>query len=248
MMKRNALFTRLIMVVWLTSLLACSDHKISQTESQTTLYIQYISAYTSGVIKRNNAIKVRLAKDAEDVKPGQRIDERLFDFLPAIQGTTTWEDRRTIVFKPKDRLPSNTKYDVRFALHKVTEVADELKTFSFNFQTIQQAYEVKLLGLETESLEDLKKYKLLGILQTADFSDHPAIEKMLSASQNGTTLTVRWTHEDDTQHTFEINNIIRHEKEGQMEVRWSGKPNCFSGISPAPTAFQGQLLHRTGSP
>lgn len=224
-MKQNALLTRLAVMALLIGVFACSDSKKKpQTESKTALYTKYIGGFTAGVIKTNSTIKVRLAQDAKDAIPGLLIDQQLFDFTPSIDGTTSWEDQRTIVFKPESKLPSNTRYEVRFALDKVIEVTGDLKNFFFNFQTIQQAYEVKLFGLETESLENREKYKLIGVVQTADYADNDAIEKMIAAEQNGTGLSVYWTHEGDTKHSFEVRNIIRKEEAGKMEVRWAGEP------------------------
>ena len=222
-MKYLALLNRCFLMLGLTIVLACSDNSDSANENQAA-YTRYISAYTSGMIKSNSPIKVRLSEDHEEARSGQAVDKSVFDFSPSIKGTTVWEDQRTLVFTPEEKLPGDTHYEVAFALHKLVAVADSLREFQFAFQTIQQAYEVKLLGLETESLEEKDKYKLLGVLQTADVAEHSAVEKILSAEQNGDELAVRWTHQGDTQHRFEITNIVRREQEESIEVRWDGDP------------------------
>ncbi len=221
-MNHKVLLTRLILFGWLTGILACSDSSDTTTDNPAA-YTQYISAYTSGVIKSNSTIKVRLSQDHEEARTGQAVDKSVFDFSPSIKGTTVWEDQRTLVFTPQEKLPGDTHYDVTFALHKLAEVSDELKNFQFTFQTIQQAFEVKLLGLETESLTEKEKYRLLGVVQTADVAEQSAVEDMVTAQQNEKSLAVRWTHEGDTQHRFEIIDITRREKEEVMEVRWGGK-------------------------
>ena len=222
-MNRNVFLSRALVLLFFI-FWACSDPQKSSTESQVALFTQYIGGYTSGVVKSSGSIRIRLTQDVEQAQSGQVIDEALFDFEPSIEGTTTWEDQRTIVFEPEERLPLGTRYQANFALHKVREVADELKRFSFSFQTVQQAYEVKLFGLETESLEDPEKYRLLGVVQTADFADQATIEEMLAAEQSGSQLAVRWTHEDDTHHRFEITDIWRREQTGELQVRWTGEP------------------------
>ncbi len=223
-MKPRSLLSRLIIICLLIGTFACTDHDKKPEESKAALYTQYIGGFTAGVVKSNSTIKVRLAQDATDAKPGAQIDQTLFDFTPSIKGTASWEDQRTIVFTPDNRLPSNTKYEARFALSKVTDATGDLENFLFSFQTIQQAYEVKLMGLETESLEDKEKYRLLGYVQTADAASNEAVEKMIAASQNGSKLPVVWKHEEDTRHSFEVKNIIRKEAAGKMEVQWAGAP------------------------
>ncbi len=223
-MKRTALLTRLIVFGWLTSILACSDSRDSSTDSQATRYTQYISAYTSGVVKSNSPIKVRLARDHEAARSGQAVDKSVFDFSPSINGTTIWEDKRTIIFEPEEKLPGDTHYEVAFALHKLVEVTDDLKDFRFSFQTIPQAFEVKLLGLETESREEKEKYRLFGVVHTADVAEPADVEDMVVAKQNDDELAVRWNHQGNTEHRFEITNIIRREEEETMEVRWDGEP------------------------
>lgn len=222
-MKRTIVIRYLISLLLLSCIVACTETD-RRKKSQSALYIDYISAYTSGIIHSNGTIKVRLAKDIEDAQVGQEADKALFEFKPSIAGSVFWEDRRTLAFQPKEKLPSGTKYEARFALHKLITAPEDREKFYFTFQTIQQAYDVKLLGLETYGQQDLEAYKLIGKLQTADVVMAEKVEKIIRAEQKGRSLSIKWYHESELDHRFEIENIQRKEEPGELRVSWDGKP------------------------
>ncbi|MBX2842853.1 MAG: hypothetical protein KTR26_13875, partial [Flammeovirgaceae bacterium] len=66
---------------------------------------------------------------------------------------------------------------------------------------------------------------LKGLIQTADISDNSEVEKILSASLNGNSLEIIWNHEGGGNiHNFSVENIIRSEDEGKVELSWNGSP------------------------
>lgn len=63
----------------------------SKTEKDTfsspkTLFVEYVSAYTSGFISKNSEITVKLTKPVAIAEPGKEIDMVLFSFNPSLTG------------------------------------------------------------------------------------------------------------------------------------------------------------------
>jgi hypothetical protein len=152
----------------------------------------YISAYTSGVISSESTIRILLTNElTTPIEIGKPIDKTLFDFLPSIKGTAVWIDNRTIEFRPEQRLPSNTIYEAKFYLSEILKVPDEFETFHFDFQTMQQSFEVFVDGMTTTDKTTLRVQRLDGTLATADVAEAQQIEKIVAVSQklskNGST-------------------------------------------------------------
>jgi hypothetical protein len=102
-------------------------------------YAAYISSYTTGVISSESAIRIILTEEATDsASVGKETSVKLFEFSPAIKGTSRWLDRRTLEFKPDTGLTSGQIYEVRFFLSKLLLVSKELSVFEYNFQVIPQ--------------------------------------------------------------------------------------------------------------
>ncbi|MDQ3048211.1 MAG: MG2 domain-containing protein [Bacteroidota bacterium] len=185
---------------------------------------QYISAFTSGIISNESPIRILLTNEMETpVEIGKPLEKNLFEFSPSIKGTTVWLDSRTIEFRPEKPLPPNTSYKAEFYLSNVLDVPDEFETFIFDFQTMQQSFEVFADRMTTTDKKTLRTQRLEGTLATADVSDPTLAEKIVSVIQNGKSLPITWIHEGNrNMHRFTVEGIQRTEKPGKVEVKWDG--------------------------
>ena len=187
---------------------------------------EYISSYTAGVVGSGSTLRIILAADAVDsVAVGQETSVNLFSFSPSVKGKTTWLDRRTVEFKPDARLTSGQTYEVSFALSRLVEVPQELKTFEYSFQVIPQNFEVSIENIKPYVKTELKRQRVEGTLVTADVADAAAVEKIMEASQEGKALKVTWTHTaEGKQHPFVIEDVTRKETASVVKLSLDGQP------------------------
>ncbi|MCE9538570.1 MAG: hypothetical protein K8R85_05050, partial [Bacteroidetes bacterium] len=179
-----------------------------------------------GIISSESTIRVLLTNEVEGpVEIGKPIEKLLFDFSPSIKGTAVWLDSRTIGFRPETPLPSNIHYEAEFNLSAILKVPDEFETFDFDFQTMQQSFEVYVDGVTTTDKKSLRTQRLDGSLATADVADPLLVEKLLTVSQNSKNLVITWIHEANrTTHRFSVDGILRSEKPETVELKWDGAP------------------------
>lgn len=198
----------------------------SSEEKENPAFGSYISAYTSGIISTESTIRILLTNEMETpIEIGKPIEKTLFDFSPSIKGTAVWLDSRTIEFRPEKPLPTNTIYKAEFYLSEILEVPSEFETFDFDFQTMQQSYEVFIDRMTTTDKKTLRTQRLEGTLSTADVADITKVEKIVTVKQNGKNLAITWIHEGNgTMHRFQVNDIQRTEKAEKVEVTWDGSP------------------------
>lgn len=186
---------------------------------------EYISSYTAGVINSGSSIRIALSQDVVDsLAVGAPTSAKLFEFSPPVKGETVWLDRRTVEFKPAARLVSGQIYEVNFQLSRLMEVPKALSTFEYTVQVIPQNFEVSVDNIKPYVKTDLKRQKIDGVLYTADFAEGNAIEKVLTAQQEGAALKVNWVHTPEgKQHTFSVEEVSRKDNASVVKLAFSGK-------------------------
>ncbi len=210
----------------LLNIFSCKQDSKSEKDtfsSPKTLFVEYVSAYTSGFISKNSEITVKLTKPVAIAEPGKEIDMDLFLFDPALTGKAVWEDKNTIVYKPENELRSGQRYKTIFLLNKLVEVPTEKGKFKFTFECIPQNFDVNIEGISLYNATDLSKVKITGTIQTADLVADEQAEKILSATQNGNPLTINYEHGfGQNIHQFSIEHINRTDDKGSVEIEWNG--------------------------
>ncbi|MEE4116675.1 MAG: MG2 domain-containing protein [Marinilabiliaceae bacterium] len=192
--------------------------------SPLSLYVDYISNYSGGVISRSSPIQVRLAKAAGDSLTGREI-KSFFKFSPAINGTSHWLDNRTIVFTPSVMLPSGKSFEATADLSKVLSgLPADRKEFKFTFQTFTQNFEASVVGPQLYDKNDLRKIKIEGRIQTADFVAFENIKKIVVAKQDGKELDISWeSAEEGNTFRFYVENVERKTKQDKVSLDFQGE-------------------------
>jgi hypothetical protein len=186
---------------------------------------EHIATYTAGVVSSVSTIQITLSSAiADSSEVGQEVSARLFDFNPGVKGKTFWLDQRTLEFRPASPLTSGQVYEVSFFLSKLKDVPKELSTLSYTFQVIPQNFEFSVDNVKPYVKTELKRQKIEGTLYTADVAAPEAVEKTLTAAQNGKNLSITWGHAGDgKQHTFIVEDVARGEQASKVIVKASGK-------------------------
>ena len=185
---------------------------------------EYITSYTAGVVSSGSTIRIILAKDAVDSSSiGQETSVKLFSFSPTIKGKTVWLDKNTVEFRPEARLISGQIYDVGFQLGKLVKVSNELAEFEYTLQVMPQNYEVSIENIKPYIKTELKRQRIEGILNTADFAEDGAVEAMIKAKQEGADLKIIWTHTPEgKQHMFTVEDVARMDAASKVNLSIDG--------------------------
>ncbi len=187
-------------------------------------YSQYIDAYSTGIVSKTTAIRIRLASDAITTHAvGEAVNESLFDLSPSVKGKAFWLDARTIEFKPESHLKPDQLYTVSFKLGKVTKVPSKYSEFKFSLQTVKPSFKISDNGLRSAGTKN--KMTFSGELETADIEEGAQVEKLLTASQNSKALKIVWLHNDGAKsHAYTIDNIERGAAVSNVDLQWNGSP------------------------
>ncbi len=197
-------------------------HRAHQPAHQNPLWSQYISAHTSGLVSRKANIRVQFVNDVIPKDQVGQSAKELLDITPSVDGSVQFSSRREIVVVPKKGLKADTDYQVRVRARQLMQVPEKLGDYEFAFHVIRQELDVSVDGLEADPKDD-KQMVLKGTVATADVADPDPMEKVLTASYNGGSLPVKWTHGTDGKlHNFEVDGIKRAKAQGKLVLKWDG--------------------------
>lgn len=186
-------------------------------------FSEHIAAFTSGEISVASNIRIELTQDyGEPVENNTEVSDNLFDFSPGIGGKAYWIDQRTIEFRPDKWMESGKTYTAEFYLKKIKKVESKFKVFKFEFKTINQSFAVSIDGYEPYQVENLAKNKITGSLITADVVDEKKLFEILTATQDGKKLPVTWSQSESNKYSFQVDSVLRTEKEGKVLIEWNG--------------------------
>ena len=101
---RKGYFIFLLILIAACSLLGSCNRK-EKSIPVDPAFSKYIDGYTSGVISKTGAIRVRLTEETPATHSiNEPLKEKLFSFTPQVKGKAYWIDARTIEFKPDENL------------------------------------------------------------------------------------------------------------------------------------------------
>src|SRR5690606_35844493 len=206
-MKKKYLF-----IYFLFLLVACAKKNGKDFNSDFSLYKDYITEFTSGIISAKSTIRIVLNFNTKEWMPNQELESNLVEITPMVEGKVIALSQNTLMFKPSKRLKQDTEYQISFKLKELIDVPKELKEFNFTIKTIKQDFVVLSRELQSYSSEYQFQH---AILRTSDEMDAQSAAKLIYAKQGTGKLPIRFDQiKSGTEFRFIVDSIKRPEKDG----------------------------------
>jgi hypothetical protein len=205
-------------------LVSCNTQKEELEVDSLFDYKAYISTHTYGKTSKNQPILISFNKPWPEVELNQELAEKYLKISPAIKGKLYLENGKKLIFKPQEKLKANTTYFVTIPLDLIyKDISDELKNYTFSFQTIEQNYKLNLGNLQ--SYNDSQQY-LTGQIETADVAQLDQVKQILKVKQKDQKLPIIWEEnlESSQYFRFKIDNITRYIEDSQLAITYDGTP------------------------
>ncbi|MBL4798478.1 MAG: hypothetical protein JKY50_13760 [Oleispira sp.] len=206
-----------------------SDAKSQPAKAATVIadvnnpWLHILRNHTSGQLSRFGTIDVHFNQDLPFKELSQEKSQELLAIEPAIEGLGRLVNKRLYRFTPTEPLPSGQAYSATLSAAAVALTQADSEDFVFNFNIIEQAFELKLKGLEANQDGSMT---LQGTLNTADVTTLEEIKNLISTHQQSQELkeelAVSWNGDNKKLHHFSIKNIKRGESESSLTVSWDG--------------------------
>lgn len=213
--------TRYLIASLALLLFSCNKKNAQDFNSDFSLFKNYITEFTSGIVSSESDFRVVLAFNKKEWAPNQELDKSLFKISPKIEGKVIALSQNTVTFKPKNRLKQDTEYQVSLNLEDIVDVPKELATFNFTVKTIKQDFVVLTKELQSYN----KDWQFLNAaLRTSDNLDAKSAAKLIYAEQDGKRLPIRFdAAKAGTDFRFVIDSIKRPAADGKIKVAWDGR-------------------------
>ena len=216
----NRIFTLIFLIVVVIS---CKKKNAQEETDNLFKFKDYIYYTTSGVVSVTESIQIGLAKEVEGWENNSEISENVLSVSPSVKGKLTALNSRTFVFKPEENLKPDTEYTVIVNLSKIyLNVPSEYKEYTFKFKTIKPNFALNTNNLQSYS----KEWQYIeGVLHSADAIPLEILEKLVTVTQNGKSLSLKWlsVSQNSSVHQFKIDSIQRLKDDSEINIKWSGK-------------------------
>ncbi|MGX7667242.1 alpha-2-macroglobulin family protein [Flavobacterium pedocola] len=217
-MKTKTLVYAFVMFLLLQS---CAKKSAADFNSDFSLFKDYISNFSGGMVSSYSDIRVVLAFDKKEWKANQELDRSLFNISPNVDGKVVALSNNTIAFIPEDKLDQDTEYQVTLKLNELINTKKGLEEFNFTIKTFKQDFKV-----ETEDIQSYSPdYQYLnGTLKTADKIDFETAKKLISATQRDKAVKIKFTQSAKlaTEFRFIVDSIQRYPTESVLEITYDG--------------------------
>lgn len=188
--------------LWLLCLLA--GCKSADPDQGDLPYNPNVEAFTTGKISRYAPVYLIFNREipTDQLKPDRL--KKLVRIKPEVPGEFSFDNNRTIVFKPAKGFDRNTTYILTADLSGWFDVKGEDKEFSFPFTTYPLALRGNLESMDI-NLKNENGYDLACILYTPDRETPETVESLIRYSEKADAV---WQHSPDgKKHQVSLVNV-----------------------------------------
>jgi hypothetical protein len=190
-------------------------------EGEELPFSPYVEAFTSGTISRYTPVYLIFNQTipADRIKPDHL--RKLIRIKPETAGELTFENNRTIVFKPAKGFERDTRYEVSADLSEWFDTEGKDEHFTFNFATLPLALRGNLQSIDISEKNE-NGYDLVCTLFTPDKEAPETVEPLVRFSEKADAV---WEHSPDgKKHQLSIANL-QAGAEGARTFALSVAPN-----------------------
>ncbi|AXG68751.1 putative lipoprotein YfhM [Kordia sp. SMS9] len=184
----------------------------------------YIYQTTAGTVSVKEPIIIGLQKQLPNLGDSGEISADLINISPKVTGKLFIQNNKTLRFEPDTVLQPDTEYSVTVNLKDMYEdVKKEFHTYTFVFKTVTPNFSITTNDLQSYS----KEWQYLnGTLRAADIIPTEKLSALLSATQDGKALNIKWEPSvlNNTTYEFTIDSIHRLEEDSKINISWVGTP------------------------
>ncbi len=200
---------------------ACNKKTAAEFNSDFSLFKEYITSFTGGIVPARTDIRVVLAFSKKEWKANQPLDNDLFTISPSVDGKVVALTNNTLAFIPEKKLDQNTEYQVTLHLSKLIKVPEKLNDFNFSLKTIKQDFTVSTNDIQSYG----KDYQYLNCtLKSADELEFETAQKLISATQKDQKLKIKFdkSGSSKTEFRFVVDSIKRYVEDTEIEIAYDG--------------------------
>ncbi|RHJ87643.1 alpha-2-macroglobulin [Parabacteroides sp. AM08-6] len=164
----------------------------------------YVEAFTSGQVSRFTPVYLILNQELSADKLKQADLGKLIKIKPETAGEFSFENNRTLVFKPAKGFERNTDYKIEVDFSKWFDTKEKDKYFKFGFSTLPLAIRANVQSMDINEKNE-NGYDVVCALFTPDKEQPETVESLVCFSEK---VKAVWQHSPDgKKHQVSLINI-----------------------------------------
>lgn len=179
--------------LYLLALLVSCKSEVKTVEEEALPFNPYVEAFTSGKISRYTPVYLIFNQDIPTEKLNKGQLKNLMKIKPGVPGEFSFENSRTVVFKPEKSLSQNTVYEVTADLSEWFDVEGKDKKFAFKFSTLPLTVRANLDAIDVNKKNE-NGYDITYTLFTPDKESPQTLEPLIKISEKADAV---WQHSPD---------------------------------------------------
>ncbi len=178
----------------LLTLFACSKRSPEDAPQSYPLETaRMVSHVSEGVLASTDPIRVRFVSSViGKSQVGQVLRTRVFRFVPSIDGLATWEDVRTLVFKPNAPLTLRTTYSGELSMADLFPQHKDLKPLVIQFEVAGRELVALEADFELPDANDPQRLVFSGQISFNERADSAAVSDAVVLRFGDQQLALYW--------------------------------------------------------
>ena len=211
----------LVCLCYMLCLFSSCNTKKAGGEAEELPFNPHVEAFTSGKISRYTPVYLIFNQDiAQDKLKNDQLS-KLVRIKPEVAGEFSFENSRTIVFKPAKGFERNTSYKLTANLSEWFDVTGKDKEFTFEYATFPLALRANLESMDINAKNE-NGYDIVCTLLTPDKETPETIEPLVRFSEKADAV---WQHSPDgKKHQVTLQNV-QAGNDGARTLTLSVAPN-----------------------
>lgn len=216
-----ARYLYLVCLCYMLCLFSSCNTKKAGGEAEELPFNPHVEAFTSGKISRYTPVYLIFNQDiAQDKLKSDQLS-KLVRIKPEVAGEFSFENSRTIVFKPAKGFERNTSYKLTANLSEWFDVTGKDKEFTFEYSTFPLALRANLESMDINAKNE-NGYDIVCTLLTPDKETPETIEPLVRFSEKADAV---WQHSPDgKKHQVTLQNV-QAGNDGARTLTLSVAPN-----------------------
>lgn len=188
-------------------------------------FAKYISGFTTGVISKNDPVRIRLATGNLKFEIGKELPAGILKFDPVVKGKTVLYSEDMIIFQPSTPWPSGKTIDATLDLGLMLDLPPQLSNFQFQFSIIPSSFTIYPGNLISIGEKEMKMKKVEGKLIAADEMVTEDVQKIMKAVSAGQNHKIKWeAGAGRNEFLFVVDSLPRMEEAYELKLEWDGSP------------------------
>lgn len=202
-------------------LFSSCNTKNTGEEAEELPFNPHVEAFTSGKISRYTPVYLIFNQDIDHDRQKSDQLSKLVRIKPEVAGEFSFENNRTLVFKPAKGFERNTSYKLTADLSGWFDVEGQDKEFTFGFSTYPLVLRANLESMDINKKNE-NGYDIVFTLLTPDKETPETVEPLVRFSEKADAV---WQHSPDgKKHQVTLENV-KAGTDGSRALSLSVAPN-----------------------